>query len=41
MQNGDKGLSSIILDTRGLLVKMLITIEMHGIFNQILHTNTF
>ena len=37
MQNGDKGLLSITL--AGLLVKMLITLEPHGIlFNQILHT---
>ena len=47
MQNGDKGLPSIILIGQGLLMKMLITLEPHGKlnrmvnFNQILHTNTF
>ena len=32
MQYGDKGLLSIILAGRGILVKMLITLELHGIF---------
>ena len=32
MQNGDKGLPSIILAGQGLLVKMFITLEPHGIF---------
>ena len=42
MQNGCEGLSSIILASQGLLVKMLVTIEPHGIvLNQIFHTNTF
>ena len=31
MQNRDKGLPSIILVSRGLLVKMLINLEAHGI----------
>ena len=41
MQNSDKGLSSILLASQGLLVKMLITLERHGIFNQSVHSNTF
>ena len=32
VQNDDEGLPSIILAGRGLLVKMLITLELHGIF---------
>ena len=32
MQNGDEALPSIILDGRGPLVKMLITLEQHRIF---------
>ena len=32
MQTDDEGLSSINLAGRGLLVKMLITLEPHGIF---------
>ena len=32
VQNGDKGMTSIILDGQGFLVKMLITLEPHGIF---------
>ena len=32
MLNGDEGLPSIILAGRGLLLKMLITLEPHGIF---------
>ena len=32
VQNGDEGLPSIILDGRGLLLKMLITLEPNGIF---------
>ena len=31
MQNGGEGLSSIILAGRGILVKMLITLEPHGL----------
>ena len=31
MQNGDQGLSSIILAGSGLIVKVLITLELHGI----------
>ena len=31
MQNRDKGLPSLILVSRGLLVKMLINLEAHGI----------
>ena len=41
MQNGGKGLPSITLAGRGILVKMLITIEPHVIFNQICHIDTF
>ena len=37
MQNGDKALSSIILAGRGILVKMLITLEPHHIFYAISH----
>ena len=32
VQNGDEGLPSIILAGRGLLLKMLITLEPNGIF---------
>ena len=32
MHNGDEASPSIILAGRGLLVKMLITLEPHGIF---------
>ena len=32
MRNGDKGLPSTILAGQGFLVKMLITLESHGIF---------
>ena len=32
MQNDDEGLRSIILASQGILVKMLITLEPHGIF---------
>ena len=32
MQNGNNGWQSIILASRGLLVKMFITLESHGIF---------
>ena len=35
MQNRDEGLPSIILAGRGILVKMLINLEPHGIFDQI------
>ena len=31
-QNGDESLLSLILDGRGLLVKMLITLEPHHMF---------
>ena len=31
MQNGDKGMTSIILAGPVFLVKMLITLELHGI----------
>ena len=41
MQNGGVGLPSIILADKCLLLKMLITIEPHGIFYHILHSNTF
>ena len=32
MQNGNEALPSIVLASRGLLVKMLITLELHHIF---------
>ena len=32
MHNGGEGLPNIILASQGLLVKMLITLEPHGIF---------
>ena len=32
MQNGDKGWQSITLAGQGLLVKMLVALEPHGIF---------
>ena len=38
MQNGDNVLPSTILAGCGLLVKMLITFEPHGIFGSNLHT---
>ena len=41
MQNGDEAMPSINLAGRGLLVKMIITLEPHHIFYQILHTYTF
>ena len=41
MQNGDEAVRSIILAGRGLLVKMLIILEPHHIFDQILHVCTF
>ena len=34
MQNGGEGLPSIILAGQGLLVKMIITLELHGTFKQ-------
>ena len=42
----DKGFAEhhfrpLAVSGRGLLVNMLITLEPHGIFNQILHTYTF
>ena len=42
MQNGDQGLSSIILAGSGLLVKVLITLELHGIlikFSMLIYFN--
>ena len=41
MQSDDEGLLSIILDSQSLLVKMLITLELHGIFKTNLHSNAF
>ena len=40
MQNGDDALSSIILAGRGILVKMLITLNgmLYMYFDQIFHT---
>ena len=38
MQKGDEASPSIILAGRALLVKMLITLEPHGIFGQNLYT---
>ena len=32
MQNGEEALLSIILASRGILVKMFITLKPHGIF---------
>ena len=40
-QTGDEGLPSIILAGHGLLVKMLIILELHIYFDQILHTGTY
>ena len=40
-QFGDVGLPSIILAGHGLLVKMLIILELHIYFDQILHTGTY
>ena len=40
-QIGDEGLPSIILASHGLLVKMLIILELHIYFDQILHTDTY
>ena len=40
MKNGDEALPSIIWACRGILVKMLITLECTIYFNQILHTYT-
>ena len=39
-QIGDEGLSSIILAGHGLLVKILIILDLHIYFDQILHTDT-
>ena len=39
-QIGNEGLPSIILAGYGLLVKMLIILELHIYFDQILHTGT-
>ena len=39
MQNDDKGLPSIILSGQDLLVKILITLEPHGLIYQILQSN--
>ena len=41
MQNGDEASPSIILAGRALLMKMLITLELRGIFVQILYTIVF
>ena len=41
MQNGDEASPSISPASRGQLVKMLIALEPHGIFDQILSTYTF
>ena len=40
LHNGDEGLPRISFAGRGLLVKMLIIVEPHGIFNHIMHINT-
>ena len=40
MQNGDEASLSISPAVRGQLVKMLITVELRGIFDKILHTYT-
>ena len=40
-QIGDEGLPSIILASHGLLVKILIILELHIYFDQILHTDTY
>ena len=40
-QFGDEGLPSIILAGHGLLVKMLIILELHIYFDQILDTGTY
>ena len=40
-QIGDEGLPSIILASHGLLVEMLIILELHIYFDQILHTGTY
>ena len=41
MQNSDEALSIIIFAGRSILVKMLITLELHHTYDQILHTYTF
>ena len=41
MQIGDEALPSICLAGRGQLVKMLITLKPHGIFDQFLQTSHF
>ena len=41
MQNGDEASPSIILVGRALLVKILITLEPHGIFGSIVYTIIF
>ena len=40
-QFGDEGFPSIILAGHGLSVKMLIILELHIYFDQILHTGTY
>ena len=40
MEKGDEGLSSIILAGLGILVKMLITLEPHGIC-MLIHSNIY
>ena len=39
-QIGDEGLTSIILAGHGLLVKILIILDLHILFDQFLHTGT-
>ena len=41
MLNGDETSPSIILAGGGILVKMLIALELHGLFLSILHAYTF
>ena len=40
-QKGDKGLPIIILASRGFLVQMFITLEPHGIFYILIHSNIY
>ena len=40
-QTGDEGLPSIILASHGLLVKILLILELHIYFYQIVHTGTY
>ena len=41
MPSDDEGLLNIILDSQSILVKMLITLKLHGIFKSNLHSNAF